>query len=155
MPCYTLVNEKAQEFVKSGGYQRMYTERQLSNMKSVEVDLPVHVDVKAERREERRRKAAGGKGGGGTQGRETKTKSVKKHSRTNKGGQDSDSDDASYAPSKKSSQAPVDLLSMKEIKKCLTPALEEEGIDYISSHVAEYLFPLVFHFQIYFLQTME
>lgn len=140
------MNEKAQEFVKSGGYQRMYTEKLLSNMKSVEVDLPVHIDVKAERREERRRKAAGGKAGGGSQGRETKTKSVKKHSRVNKGGQDSDSDDASNVPNKKSSQASVDLLSMKEIKKCLSSALENEGIDYISSHVAEYLFPLVFSF---------
>lgn len=140
VPCYTSVNEKAKEYVKSGAYQKMYTERQLSNVKSVEADLPVHIDMKAERREERRRKAVGGKGGGGTQGRETKTKSVKKHTRGSKAAQDSDSDESSYVSNKKPNTT-IELLSMKEIKKCISPTLEKEGFEYLCSNIAEYVFP--------------
>ncbi|KAG1679909.1 E3 UFM1-protein ligase 1 [Nymphon striatum] len=49
-------------------------------------------DEKKDKKEDRRKRAAGGKAGGGAQGRETRTKSVKKKYRANKGGDDSDSD---------------------------------------------------------------
>lgn len=140
IPCFDLANEKAEEFVKSGAYQKMYTERQLSNVKALDVELSTHVDAKAERRDERRRKATGGKIGGGTQGRETKTKSVKKHSRT-KATQDSDSDDGSYVQQKKTYLSTAELVSVKELKKVLNPLLEAESIEYLCTDIAAHIHP--------------
>ncbi|XP_076035805.1 UFM1 specific ligase 1 [Oratosquilla oratoria] len=51
------------------------------------------------KKEERRKKAAGGKSGGGTQGRETKTRSVKNKHKGRKGAHDSDSDDDDFGAS--------------------------------------------------------
>lgn len=137
IPCYTLVKEKAKQYVESGAYQRLYTEKLTTKTQE---DHPTHIDMKAERRDERRRKAAGGKGGGGTQGRETKTKSVKKHQRS-KQNQDSDSDEGPVANTKRTNPSSIELITAKDIKKCIHSVLEEDGIEYLGSGIAEHLQP--------------
>lgn len=72
-----MMQSKAEAVVKSGQYQQFYLEKQIAKAEQ----LQIQTDHKTEKREERRRKATTGKGGGGTQGRETKTKAVKKHLR--------------------------------------------------------------------------
>lgn len=129
-----LTQEKAEKIVKSGKYQQFYMEKQL--LKSVDIQLS-HVDHKAERREERRRKAASGKGGGGTQGRETKTKAVKKHARSKQAAHDSDSDDG--VGINKKTQAQLEIVSVEDIENIIKNALENEGLEYLTTRVAEHL----------------
>lgn len=73
--CEDLVKEKAKGAVDSGKYQQYQISSQAAHVRSQKTD---DAEEKVDKREERRKKAAGGKSGGGTQGRETKTRSVKK-----------------------------------------------------------------------------
>lgn len=135
-----MVQKKSESVVKSGEYQQYYLEKQMS--KSLDIQ-PTHVDHKAERREERRRKATSGKGGGGTQGRETKTKAVKKHSRSSKHtAQHSDSDDDVVVTKK--SQKPLEIVSVEDIENIIRTDLENEGLDDLVTQIAEYLQGLVY-----------
>lgn len=129
-----MTKEKAEAVVKSGKYQQFILEKQLSKASDVQTS---HVDHKTERREERRRKAASGKGGGGTQGRETKTKAVKKHPRSKQIAQDSDSDDASNVVRK----PPVNLeiVTVQDVDNIIKGTLENEGLDDLVTQIAEYL----------------
>lgn len=143
-----LVNKKSEEVVKSGTYQQYYLERQTS--KSHENNL-AHVDQKAERREERRRKASSGKGGGGTQGRETKTKSVKKHTRSSKQtahGSDSEED----AIVTKKGQTTLVIVSVDDIEDCIRRPLEEEALDDLIVSISEYIQGLVSFFFLVIIQ---
>ncbi|XP_026318831.1 E3 UFM1-protein ligase 1 homolog isoform X2 [Hyposmocoma kahamanoa] len=133
--CMPMTNEKAVAVVKSGRYQQFILEKQLSKASDIQTS---HVDHKAERREERRRKAASGKGGGGTQGRETKTKAVKKHPRSKQTvAQDSDSDDASNVVKK----VPLNLeiVTVQDVENIIQMPLEFEGLDDLIPQIAEYL----------------
>lgn len=133
--CMSITQKKAEEAVKSGKYQQFYLEKQLS--KSADHSHG-QVDQKAERREERRRKAASGKGGGGTQGRETKTKAVKKHQRSSKqAANDSDSDDASNVTKK--SQTTLEIITVDDVEDIIKETLENEGLDDLITQIAEYL----------------
>ncbi|KAL0880232.1 hypothetical protein ABMA27_002693 [Loxostege sticticalis] len=133
--CMSITQKKAEEAVKSGKYQQFYLEKQLS--KSADHSQG-QVDQKAERREERRRKAASGKGGGGTQGRETKTKAVKKHQRSSKqAANDSDSDDASNVTKK--SQTTLEIITVDDVEDIIKETLENEGLDDLITQIAEYL----------------
>lgn len=130
-----MTNEKATAVVKAGKYQQFILEKQLSKASDIQIS---HTDHKAERREERRRKAASGKGGGGTQGRETKTKAVKKHQRSKQtAAQDSDSDDTSNVVKK----APVNLeiVTVQDVENIIKGTLENEGLDDLVTQIAEYL----------------
>lgn len=129
--CMPVTQKNAENAVKSGKYQQFYLEKQL--IKS-ENQLQ-HVDHKAEKREERRKKASSGKGGGGTQGRETKTKAVKKHVRSKQVTHDSDSDDG-YS---KKVQANLEIVSVEDIENIIKETLENEGLDDLSTQIAEYL----------------
>lgn len=131
-----MTQKKAEEVVKSGKYYQFYLEKQLS--KTADHAHGGHVDQKTERREERRRKAASGKGGGGTQGRETKTKAVKKHQRSAKqAGNDSDSDDTTSATKK--SQATLEIITVDDVENIIKPTLENEGLDDLITQIAEYI----------------
>lgn len=130
-----MTESKVEAVVKSGKYQQFFIEKQIS--KANELTHQGHVDHKAERRDERRRKAASGKGGGGTQGRETKTKAVKKHPRGKQTAHDSDSDEASSTTKKTPSQ--LEIVSIEDIKKIIKDVLESEGLDDLVSQIAEFL----------------
>lgn len=73
--CEDLVKDKAKAAVDCGKYQQYKITSQSAHLKAHKIE---EVEEKVDKREERRKKASGGKSGGGTQGRETKTKSVKK-----------------------------------------------------------------------------
>lgn len=129
-----MTDEKAAAVVKSGKYQQFILEKQLSKSSDIQTS---HVDHKTERREERRRKAASGKVGGGTQGRETKTKAVKKHQRSKQTVvQDSDSDDASNV---KKAPANLEIVTAQDVENIIKETLENEGLDDLVSQIAEYL----------------
>lgn len=108
-----------------------------------------HVDAKKDRKDERRKKAAGGKSGGGTQGRETKTKSVKK--KYAKGGRASDeSDDEVPTKPKRSGHREFPFLTTKEIVEVLEkqPEMVEECPDEMTVELAKLLAgPLTSKFQ--------
>ncbi|XP_068633864.1 E3 UFM1-protein ligase 1 homolog [Battus philenor] len=133
--CMSMVTKKAEDIVKSGKYQQFYLEKQLA--KTADLIPQTHIDYKAERREERRRKAASGKGGGGTQGRETKTKAVKKHQRSRQTTQDSDSDE-NLNVSKKA-PAHLEIVAVEDVENIIREALENEGLDDLCTQIAEYL----------------
>lgn len=130
-----VTQKKAEEVVKSGKYQQFFLEKQLS--KTTENAQQGYVDHKAERREERRRKAASGKGGGGTQGRETKTKAVKKHQRSKQTANDSDSDESSNIVKK--SPTTLEIITVDDVESIIKDALESEGLDDLLTQIAEYL----------------
>lgn len=132
--CMPMTQQKAEKIVKSGKYQQYCLEKQLSKSSDLQAG---HVDHKAERREERRRKAASGKGGGGTQGRETKTKAVKKHARSKQTAHDSDSDDG--AATNKKAQAQLEIVSVEDIEGVIKETLENEGLEDLLTRIAEHL----------------
>lgn len=131
LDCEKLVEEKAKLIVESGKYQQFITDVQGSQNKLQKFDS---VEEKVDKREERRKKASGGKSGGGTQGRETKTKSTKKHTR---GGHKQDEDDTVIIEAKKS----LEIVSEDEIKENIRVFLEEEGLDVLLDSLTEYLLP--------------
>lgn len=133
--CIPMTKNNAIAVVKSGKYQQFCLEKQMS--KVTELSAAGHVDHKAERREERRRKAASGKGGGGTQGRETKTKAVKKHTRSKQTAHDSDSDDG-YNVSKKA-QVQLEIVTIEDVENIIKETLENEGLEDLINSIVEYL----------------
>ncbi|CAK1585481.1 unnamed protein product, partial [Parnassius mnemosyne] len=133
--CMAMAQKHAETVVKSGKYQQFYLEKQLA--KTSDFMTQTHVDHKAERREERRRKAASGKGGGGTQGRETKTKAVKKHQRSKQINHDSDSDEQYNVEKKGPSQ--LEIVTVEDVENIIKGTLENEGLDDLLTQIAEYL----------------
>lgn len=132
-PCDSLVQDKAKQIVESGRYQQYQIDLQASVQKAVSVDNSSFEDVKTDKREERRKKATGGKAGGGSQGRETKTKSTKKQTRGKQ--QQQDSDDEVTAPAKKT-VAPLEIITLADVKNVISPNLEEEGLDELIEPIA-------------------
>ncbi|XP_032516663.2 E3 UFM1-protein ligase 1 homolog [Danaus plexippus] len=130
--CLPLAQKNAETVVKSGKYQQFYLEKQLVKNEAQQS----HVDHKAERREERRKKASSGKGGGGTQGRETKTKAVKKHPRSKQVVQDSDSDEA---PSVRKTPSQLEIVKVEDIENIIKEPLENEGLDELVTPISEYI----------------
>lgn len=129
-----IIQKKAEAAVKSGKYQQFYLEKQLAKGADIQ---PGFIDHKAERRDERRRKAASGKAGGGSQGRETKTKAVKKHQRSKAAAHNSDSDEATSVVKK--SQNILEIVGTEDIETTIKPILENEGLEDLVSRIAEYL----------------
>ncbi|KAJ6627046.1 E3 UFM1-protein ligase 1 like, partial [Pseudolycoriella hygida] len=138
-PCQEICGQNAKQFVENGSYQKFIVDSQASVGKTYDLDVDT---TKADKKDERRRKAAGGKGGGGTQGRETKTKSTKKHFRCGGGdkGRHSDSDDDNYS-NKKKSTATLELITVKEIEKALYKLLDVEGLGDLSEVLAQHFYP--------------
>lgn len=128
------IQKKAEAVVKSGKYQQFHLEKQLAKGSDIQ---PGFVDHKAERREERRRKAASGKAGGGSQGRETKTKAVKKHQRSKQATNDSDSDEATTVAKK--TQTVLVIVITEDIEAIIKDTLENEGLEDLVTRIAEYL----------------
>lgn len=138
-PVHELIEKNARSAVNNGAYQRYIAEKQLSTNRHLELDAS---DTKTDRKEERRRKAVGGKGGGGTQGRETKTKSTKKHYRGgDRGHQQSDSDDEPVQSNKNKETYAIELIKVDDIEKELSKALEAEGLDEVAPLLAKHYYP--------------
>lgn len=137
-PVYETADGNAKKAVDSGSYAKYVAERTIKH-KDLEIEEPMG---KGDKREERRKKAAGGKQGGGAQGRETKTKSTKKHVRgkKDKDFEDSESDEEFQvsANKKKSKDTQLELVSVSEIKKAIKTTLENDGLDEIVSEIANY-----------------
>lgn len=133
--CNKTLEENADKIVESGKYQHYQTDLQVSNVKLQRPEDAVE-EAKVDKREERRKKASGGKSGGGTQGRETKTKSTKKHYRGGKmpiGNEDE-------VPEKKIS---LEIISCDEIIDIIQAKLEDEGLDSLIEPIASYLYPML------------
>lgn len=147
-PFDAVLQDKCKEAVGSGKYQQFVLERQAATNRSHELDDGAG-GGKGDRREERRKKAASGKAGGGAQGRETKTKSTKKHYRgggADKGatGFDSDGyDDEQVVTAKKNSKQPqsLDLVTVRDIVQVINAPLEAEGLEDLAKQVANYYYP--------------
>ncbi|CAK1555134.1 unnamed protein product [Leptosia nina] len=129
--CMAITKSKAEAVVKSGKYQQFYLEKQIARSEQ----LQTQTDHKTEKREERRRKATSGKGGGGTQGRETKTKAVKKHPRGKQVVHDSDSEEEVS----KKAQAQLEIISVEDVENLIKGNLESEGLEDLVQQIAEYL----------------
>ncbi|XP_053665378.1 E3 UFM1-protein ligase 1 homolog [Anopheles marshallii] len=142
--CQELVNEHAKRAVESGNYQKYMAEKMMQHQ---DVDHFAMDEGKVDKREERRKKAATGKGGGGAQGRETKTKSTKKHARGNKGNAMDSDDDVemqSGAGGKKSGKEPhIELITVKEIAKVVEKTLEPEGLEMLDKDLANHYYPIL------------
>lgn len=137
-PCLVIAADNAKLSVETGKYQQYFAEKQMGPNKGGDVDV---VESKADKKDERRRKAAGGKGGGGTQGRETKTKSTKKHHRGKDRGDHSDSDDDGFVASKKKETAVLELITVKDIENEIARELEREGLDDLTKRLAKHYHP--------------
>ncbi|XP_055598994.1 E3 UFM1-protein ligase 1 homolog [Uranotaenia lowii] len=148
-PCYDIAQVNAKQSVDSGSYQQYMAEKMMKHQDPAEKDT--NNDGRADKREERRKKASGGKGGGGAQGRETKTKSTKKHSRGQRGNiSDSDDDEprvvsgGSVKTNNKAGSgkdASIELITIKEIFKVLESGLEPEGLEDLSKQLAQHYHP--------------
>lgn len=137
-PVYETADINAKKAVESGAYAKYVAERTIKH-KDLEIDEPIG---KTDKREERRKKAAGGKQGGGAQGRETKTKSTKKHVRgkKDKDFEDSESEEEVQASAnkKKSKDTQLELVSVSEIKKAIKTTLENDGLEDLISEIANF-----------------
>lgn len=142
-PCYEVVTEKAKGVVDSGAYQQYIIEKQLANKPAEKEDTePSRVD----KRDERRKKAAGGSAGGGAQGRETKTKAVKKHTRGRKNESDSEGEEENFnasASKKKQKEPTLELFTTNDIKKVIKKPLEEEGLEDLTSEITAHYYPML------------
>ncbi|XP_035916184.1 E3 UFM1-protein ligase 1 homolog [Anopheles stephensi] len=142
--CQELVDEHAKRAVESGNYQKYMAEKMMQHQ---DVDSFGVDEGKVDKREERRKKAASGKVGGGAQGRETKTKSTKKHARGNRGNaMDSDDDGEMQASAggKKGGKEPhLELITVKEIAKVVEKVLEPEGLEMLDKDLAHHYYPIL------------
>lgn len=157
-PCYEILKTNVKLSVDSGKYQQYILEKTMSSGKNQLMDIDDDSKT-TDKREERRKKAASGKAGGGAQGRETKTKSTKKHFRGGKG-HDSESDDEQdnfNRGNKKGGggkQITLELIKIDEIRKALFVQLKEEGLDELSKPLAEHFYPQLSKEALQLAQTM-
>ncbi|KAG5681828.1 hypothetical protein PVAND_011236 [Polypedilum vanderplanki] len=138
-PVYDIADINAKNSVESGAYQKYIAEKTIKK----DVDMDESVSKGGDKREERRKKAAGGKAGGGAQGRETKTKSTKKHQRGGKGKDFDDSEseeETQNITSKKKStkDTQLTLINANDIKKEIKVTLENDGLEDLASEIANY-----------------
>lgn len=135
-PVYEIADSNAKVSVDSGAYQKFIAEKTIKH-KDVDVD---DFSGKSDKREERRKKAAGGKAGGGAQGRETKTKSTKKHQRggKNKDFDDSGSEEDVAISKKKLKDHQLSLVALNEIKKALKDTLEADGLEDLTNEISNH-----------------
>ncbi|XP_059487447.1 E3 UFM1-protein ligase 1 homolog [Neocloeon triangulifer] len=113
-----LIQAKAQEAVSSGKFVQAEVEQRIQAMGRQKASIDDE-GGRTSKQEERRKKATGGKGGGGTQGRETKTKSIKKKT-YGKSHADSDEDGDETPPPIAKKTGLIELVSVKDIKKELS-----------------------------------
>uniref|UniRef100_R4G486 E3 UFM1-protein ligase 1 homolog n=1 Tax=Rhodnius prolixus TaxID=13249 RepID=R4G486_RHOPR len=136
------LQNKAELAVSTGAYIQAQAEKKLGrNLASGNKEKEENPG-KVEKREERRRKAAGGKSGGGTQGRETKTKSVKKKGHGKEQIAESDSDNEAFI--KKEPLGKLEIIKVSEVEELLsktnTDIMDIEGL---VAEIAAYLHPIL------------
>lgn len=136
-PVYGIAEINAKTSVDSGTYQKFIAEK---TIKQKDTEIDDFSGKGGDKREDRRKKAVSGKAGGGAQGRETKTKSTKKHQRgsKNKDFDDSGSDEEVAASKKKSKDQQLSLISVQEIKKAIKENLENDGLEDLESVIANF-----------------
>lgn len=137
------LQNKAELAVSSGAYIQAQAEKKLGrNLGSGHKEKEEN-SSKAEKREERRRKAAGGKSGGGTQGRETKTKSMKKKGVHGKEQiAESDSDNEAYI--KKELPGKLEIITVSEVEELLSKTDSDiMDIDGLITEIAAHLHPIL------------
>lgn len=140
-PCYDIIDENAKKSIESGKYQKYLAEKQMLSGRNQDFDSSIG-DTKLDKREERRKKAGTGKAGGGTQGRETKTKSTKKHYRGGKKDVESDSEDEHQNNTKqKSNDTLLELITIKEIIKVINEQLEKDELEDLTKRIAQHFYP--------------
>nr|CAG4640670.1 EOG090X0267 [Eulimnadia texana] len=152
-----IVQQKAEEVVKSGAYvQAQSGARALAAKKSAAAPSrsePSAAGEKRDKKEDRRRRAAEGKAGGGAQGRETKTKSVKKKYMKGKGNDSDESgeDEPTTTSSGVSTLQPQELefMKLKDIVKILSEqeSLRDAPSEVIEEIAAKLMRPLTTSFQ--------
>lgn len=140
-PVYVIADANAKTSVDAGAYQKHIAEK---TVKQKEGDVD-DFSGKGDKRDDRRKKAASGKAGGGAQGRETKTKSTKKHQRggKNKDFDDSGSDEEVSVAKKKGKDQTLALISVQEIKKAIKQVLETDGLEDLNNEIANYYHPQI------------
>ncbi|KAH8369323.1 hypothetical protein KR009_008357 [Drosophila setifemur] len=141
-PCQTLAEAQAKAAIDSGIYQQHIVDKTLAQKGNTSAQ-DLEDDGKLDKRDERRKKAASGKAGGGAQGRETKTKSTKKHARGRAAATQNDSDDeddlqqgSRGGGSIKKTVKPLDLVKTSDIVKLISASLEEEGLEHLAKPIA-------------------
>lgn len=130
-----LAEQKARDMVASGKWIQSVAENKL---KSKAVDLII--ESKVSKKEERRKKATLGKAGGGSQGRETKTKSVKKKYLQGKT-QENDSDEDDDTRQTTVGKGEITLISVKEVKAEVIKDENVSVIEELTDELAYYLQP--------------
>lgn len=128
-----MIETKAKKAVASGQLIQFVAENRIK-AKSVNVVT----DNKTNKKEERRKRATSGKAGGGSQGRETKTKSIKKKYLQGKI-RDNDSDDESTKPT--TNKAELNLISFEDIKNEITKDDNLSVIEDLADELTYYLYP--------------
>ncbi|TDG39652.1 hypothetical protein AWZ03_013925 [Drosophila navojoa] len=141
-PCHDMAHALAKAAIDSGAYQQYIVEKTLAQKGSnSSANFDADDDGKVDKRDERRKKAASGKAGGGAQGRETKTKSTKKHQRGRGAAHNHDSDDdeettQQSAGSTRKSVKPLELVKSSDIINRIKSTLEEEGLEHLAKPIA-------------------
>ncbi|ALC46915.1 CG1104 [Drosophila busckii] len=138
--CQDMAQAHAKAAVDTGVYQQYIVDKTLAQKGNNTGAAHDADDDKLDKRDERRKKAASGKAGGGAQGRETKTKSTKKHQRGRAAAHnDSDNEDeamqTSAGNSRKSAKT-LDLVKEADIIKQIKATLEEEGLEHLAASIA-------------------
>lgn len=131
--CSETLQQRAKDLVESGAFQNYQVELQTGERWKMQRGK--EEDERVDKREERRKKASGGKSGGGTQGRETKTKSTKKHLRHRV--QEEDDDQEVEGGSKTA----LTVLPLDVVCQLIEPFLEDEGLDSLLDPIAQQLQP--------------
>lgn len=140
-PLTQLAVDLAKKSVESGAYQKHLIQAQIDSSGRGQ-EASMDNETKSDRKDDRRRKATGGKGGGGTQGRETKTKSTKVHSRGGRGGgKQSDSDDEASTTSGKKKAPALVMITVEDIENGIGGKLREEGLDELIDVLASHYYP--------------
>jgi len=136
-----MAQAQAKAAIDTGMYQQYIVEKTLAQKGNTMGASHDADDDRLDKRDERRKKAASGKAGGGAQGRETKTKSTKKHQRGRAAAQNYDSDDEedtmqSATGSNRKSGKPLELVKASDITKLIKVTLEEEGLEHLAKPIA-------------------
>ncbi|XP_064544792.1 E3 UFM1-protein ligase 1 homolog [Drosophila montana] len=141
-PCHDMALALAKSAIDNGVYQQYIVDKTLAQKgNNTSTAHDADDDGKMDKRDERRKKAASGKAGGGAQGRETKTKSTKKHQRGRAAAHNHDTEDEedtvqqSAGNTRKSVKA-LELVKSSDIINLIKITLEEEGLEHLAKPIA-------------------
>uniref|UniRef100_A0A1B0FFE1 E3 UFM1-protein ligase 1 homolog n=1 Tax=Glossina morsitans morsitans TaxID=37546 RepID=A0A1B0FFE1_GLOMM len=134
-PCREMARCKAKSSVEAGIYQQYLTAKLMSQKSLTETEED---SMKLDKKDERRKKASSGKAGGGSQGRETKTKSTKKHARggpVKRGNVDSDDEDNNIESLSKGRKQ-LELVTMADIIEVINKETLKLNMEELNEDIA-------------------